>query len=766
MLNSSFGLGFVLWARDAASHVMTRVERSFRSLDDAVTGGEERLSAAFGGISTGMSMLAAGAVGVAASFALASTSGRFSEAIAAVDAVAGGAGENLEAFRDAAMDAGIATQFAPTEAALGLRELAQAGFTARQSIGLLQPALDLAAGSLGELSPQESAGLAAQALKAFGLEGDQAGITVDRLLQSVNLFALSANELPLALGTASRGAQTMNQSLSETLLALGLVKNVIPSVERSSTAVAVAMERMAEPEAQKQLRRLGVEVTNAQGEFRGFLDILGELAPELDRMTAQERSSFLLKTFGREALGGVNAILKQITTGVQTSTGEMVKGADAIAYLRGEMEDAGGTAEKFREAMLGTFEGQKKLLSGSMETLRIQLGRPFEEVLAPLLSVITAALNAVLQVLALIPAPVKKAFAGFFLFASSAVGVAGAIIAAKASLALLSIGMAALGITLSPVLAVLAAVTAAMAALAVAGAAVYLAYKNNFGGLRDVVDRVVSRVSLAVRGLAQLFQDGVLSGAVLDELTRTENEGVLSFVTKAWQFVHRMEAVWNGFKEGVLSALEVAGPVFSILSWSFEQLATAFGLAGGDIGATVNGLPSERFRQFGALIGYVAGGIMAVLAAVVSAFAAVVAGLARFHAGAVSIATSIVRAVGSVVKWIADVLRVAFDDIAEMWPSWLEPFSELAVGAAGPRTGSAPPALPEPMSVMPSAEEAGARSAAFAGMENLLMSRSQDAERPIQVASTLVLDGETVARSVHNVNRAEAARSFSALPAY
>ncbi len=84
-------------------------------------------------------------------------------------------------------------------------------------------------------------------MKAFGLSVDEAAISVDRMLQAVNVFALNANELPLALGTASRGAQALHQSLSETLITLGLVKNVIPGVERASTAVAVAMERMADP---------------------------------------------------------------------------------------------------------------------------------------------------------------------------------------------------------------------------------------------------------------------------------------------------------------------------------------------------------------------------------------------------------------------------------------------------------------------------------------------------------------------------------------
>jgi len=150
-----------------------------------------------------------------------------------VAAVSGASAVELQQLRDAAIAAGIATQFSPTEATLGLRELSPAGFSAQESMRLLIPVLDLAAGSLGELSPQQAAGLASQAMKAFGISIDEALISVDRMLQAVNVFALNASELPLALGTASRGAQALHQSLSETLIALGLVKNVIPGVDRA-----------------------------------------------------------------------------------------------------------------------------------------------------------------------------------------------------------------------------------------------------------------------------------------------------------------------------------------------------------------------------------------------------------------------------------------------------------------------------------------------------------------------------------------------------
>jgi TP901 family phage tail tape measure protein len=763
MLNS-LGLGFVFTARDLASGAMGRVERSFRSLDEAVTGGEGRLETAFAGIGTGMALLVAGAAAVATSFALASASGKFSDTVAAVGAVSDASAEDLRELRAAVLEASISTQFSPTEATLGLRELAQAGFTARESITLLQPALDLAAGSLGELSPQEAAGLASQALKAFGLSSDRAGISVDQLLQSVNLFALNASELPLALGTASRGAQTLSQSLSETLLALGLVKNVIPGVERASTAVSVAMERLATPEAQKRLDGLRVAVTTANGQFRSFLDVLGDLAPALAGMSEKERSLFLLETFGREALGGINAIIGQITTGVRTSAGEIVQGAAAVAYLREQMENAGGTAAKFREQMLGTFAGQRKLLAGSLQTLAIQLGAPFEAVFAPIVSVFTSALHGVLRVLQLIPEPVKQALAGFFVFASSAVGVAGAVIAAKAALSLLSVGMAALGISLAPILSVLAAVTAAMGVMAAAGAALYLAYQRNFGRLRDVVDGALGRVSLAVRGLAQLFQDGVLSGAVLDELSRAENDGVLTFVARMWQLAYRLEAVWSGFKHGVVEALGFAGPIFGQLARSFQDVARAFGLAGGDIGAVVTGLPSDRFREFGLVVGRVAGGIMAVLATLVTAIASTVASVANAFSTIWSVATTVTQAIARALSWLSEKFSGALDAMSSVLPSWLEPLVAETAGVTTARVAAHQNAPSQPAASLPAAVEVGARADGLAGLERTFAGRQREA--PIQVASTLMLDGEVVARSVHEANRAEAARSFSALPAF
>lgn len=597
------GLGFVFTARDLASNSIANLERNFMSLDKRVGLGTERLQSSFQQLGTGLSVFTAGAVMVGGAFALANVAGTYERAIAAVGAVSGASAEELQQLRDAAIEAGIATQYSPTEATMGLRELAQAGFNAKESIQLLIPVLDLAGGSLGELSPQQAAGLAAQAMKAFGLSADDASISVDRMLQAVNVFALNASELPLALGTASRGAQSLNQSLSETLIALGLVKNVIPSVERSSTAVAVAMERMVDPKVQQQLRGMGVQVTDSQHRFRAFLDILGDMAPALDRMDPAKRSSFLLKTFGTEALGGVNAMLTQITGGIRNNAGVTVKGAEAIKYLRDQFENAGGTAAKFREQMLDTFEGQKKLLKGSMETLAIVAGEPFAQVLKPVVSVVVEILNALLAVFRGLPAPMKRALAAFTVAAGTVLSLVGAAITAKASMALLAIALKAAGLTMGGFLATIAPALLAVGLLAAAAAGLVVVFQTNLGGIADFANSVWQKVTLAYRGLVQLFEQGGFSDAVREDLGRADNRGLKDFLVNVYLWTNRIRAFFGGIADGFSKGLASARPTIDAFLGALRQLGLALGFLSERDDATVAGAKFDAFGAAGVRVG-------------------------------------------------------------------------------------------------------------------------------------------------------------------
>ena len=629
-LNGALGLGLVFTAQDLASGGILRLERTFLSMEGSITGGADRIRAAFKTVSLGLSLFAAGAGTLAGAFSLTDKAAEFEQAIAAVGAVSNASADDVQALEDAALKMGILTQYAPTEATKGLDQLAQAGFNARQSISLLKPVLDLAAGSLGRLTPETAAGTAVQALRAFRIQAEDASTAVDHMLQATNLFKMTAGDLPLALGHAADGANVLNQSLDETLIAFGLVNNIIPGVERASSSVSVSMERMADPRAQAALNGLGVSATDAHKRFRPFLDILTDLAPKLDALSEKDRASFLLKAFGHHALAGIGDILTQLKGGIETDTGAILKGADAIDYLRKKVANSSGAAESFSHKLLDTLAGQEKLLHGSIETLEIMAGKAFAELFRPIVEAVLDGINAVLDVIQATPKPIKRLVAGLVLAAGAFLTLVGGVIALQGLIAILGIAFEALGVSLGAVLSTLGLAVAFLGVLGVAVAGLRVAWDENLGGIADRVRRVGETIALVFRGVNQLIEQGGFSGSLRDELNKAQNSGIKQFLVQLWMVGYRLERFWTGLKDGFAGALEGVSPLFKELSDAVDALSGAIGDVFGAISGGAAKLPSRTFAAWGKDVGqdfaWLAAAATALLTAVLELFAGLIRG--------------------------------------------------------------------------------------------------------------------------------------------
>ena len=161
-------------ARDLASGAMSRLERRFRSLDQRVGEGSVRMEGAFRRLGVGLAVFTAGAAAVGGGLVLASAAGTFEQRLVGVGAITRATSEDMAALREAAVQAGIATQFSPEQAVEGLESLATAGQTARQATESLVPVLNLATGSLGQLGVGEAANAVVGTLNAYSLGADEA----------------------------------------------------------------------------------------------------------------------------------------------------------------------------------------------------------------------------------------------------------------------------------------------------------------------------------------------------------------------------------------------------------------------------------------------------------------------------------------------------------------------------------------------------------------------------------------------------------------
>lgn len=598
---NQLGLGFLFTAKDEASAVMKKVESHLGRLG----GQAKQVEQGFVASAIGSASMVGGMFALKGAFSVAKEAGTFEQALVDVKSISGASATELKLLEDAAIKAGIATQFSPHEAVGGLRDLAAAGYNAVDSIRLLNPALDLAAGSLGQLSPQEAAGVAAQTLKAFKMSADDAAAAVDKLLASANLFSVEARELPALIGHISRGATIYGASLTDALTSAGLAKNILGSIEIASTGVSVAMERLIKSKPQSALKSIGVDVVDAQGKLRPFLDLLTEMGESriFQKKTDAGKASFINETFGHHALGAVNAILVQLNSGIKDMQGNTLKGAAAVAYLRDQFEKSGGTAKAFADARLDTLPGQMKLLEGSMATLRVVIGKELTPVFKPIVEGIVGGVNKIIKAWRELDPGTRSGIMKFVVAAGAVLTVLGGILTAVGGVGLLSAGLAAVGVSLDMILAAALPTLGVLAALVVAGSAFFGLYQGNVGGFADTVNVALSKVSLAFQGLWQLFSSGEFSGSVMDDLNKAENGGVKAFAINVYVWVARIKTFVSGLIDGFSSNIEKWKPVWSGLLEIIKTFAGSLGMSTG--AANDNADTFDKFTQAGRDLGTV-----------------------------------------------------------------------------------------------------------------------------------------------------------------
>ena len=242
MALNNLGLGFIFTARDRASGTISRVGTAFDQTGTRAAIGSRRVQAGLIGLGAGVAALAAGLGGLMGAFGLAEQAGEFGQTVAFVGRVTNATNQQLEQLRQRAIRAGIETQFSPTQAVEGLRDLTTAGRTADQAMAELGPSLDLAAGGMITVSAASQAVVGT--LNAFGGAAGSATSVTDRLLRITQLTNFQARDFGVGLSVAASSAGQFNTSLNDTLITLGQLRNRNVSASRASTAFGEAMLKM------------------------------------------------------------------------------------------------------------------------------------------------------------------------------------------------------------------------------------------------------------------------------------------------------------------------------------------------------------------------------------------------------------------------------------------------------------------------------------------------------------------------------------------
>lgn len=278
--------------------------------------------------------------------------------------------------------------------------------------------------------------------------------------------------------------------------------------------------------------------------LESILDVSQALGQDLQTSTIQIGKAL------NDPIAGISA-LQRVGVSFTESQKEMIKslvesgdvmGAQKI-ILEELQKEFGGSAEAAGE----TFAGQLAILNNEFGNVKEELGMAFLPVLKDLLGIakdLMPYLKQAVEWFSSLPTPVKTgvlAFLGLIAVLAPLIGVISSIVSV---VGVVGPALASIGAALAPALPIILLVVAAIALL-------YLAWKNNFGGMRDAVSAFVSIVKNLWQALmAFLRGDTTAAMGFLRQAQETYINYSISQFNRLKTFVGN---IWSAFLAFLLS---------------------------------------------------------------------------------------------------------------------------------------------------------------------------------------------------------------------
>jgi TP901 family phage tail tape measure protein len=343
-------------------------------LGTSIKGGASKASSALDdlGINAGTVALAVGTSVVVAT-------ANFEKAMSGVQAATHETTSNMNALREAALEAGASTSFSATEAAAGIENLAKAGLSTQDILsGGLDGALDLAAA--GSMEVADAAEAAAGAMAQFKLEGDQATHVADLLAAGAGKAQGDVSDMVMALKQAGTVSAQTGLSLEETVAALSAMaeQSLLGSDAGTSFKTMLAALTPNSKKAADAMEQYNINAFDAQGNFVGMTELAGQLQAGLSGLTDEQRAMALETIFGSDAVRAASIIYDN--------------GAEGIANWTTKVDDAGYAAET-AAIQMDNLKGDVEQLKGALETAFIEGGDDSQGMLRGLTQAATDAVN-------------------------------------------------------------------------------------------------------------------------------------------------------------------------------------------------------------------------------------------------------------------------------------------------------------------------------------------------------------------------------------
>jgi len=316
---------------------------------------------AAGATAIGQGLLKAFAIPAGGFFLSARVFSQFDDRMRVVRSVSGATENQFKSLREEAKRLGAQTSFSARQVADAMAELGRAGFTPDQILVSTEAVLALSRATDTELA--RATEIAGAALRGFNLDVSEMSRVTDVLTATANGSAQTLEDLFEALKPVAPIAAEAGEGIEEISAAIAVLANNGIKGSLAGNSLARAYKNLSNEAKQSELKKLGVDALDAQGNLRPIALIINELAKSTANLGSGQRLSIFESLFGR----GQAAALKLASSG--KSFDELVK----------NIKDSSGAARAAAAEMDAGVGGSLRKLFSAVEAIGIAIGESISE---------------------------------------------------------------------------------------------------------------------------------------------------------------------------------------------------------------------------------------------------------------------------------------------------------------------------------------------------------------------------------------------------
>ena len=270
-----------------------------------------------------------------------------------------GAGDTFDMLREKAKEMGSSTNFSASQAADGLNTLAMSGYSAKESVEMIEDVLHLSAA--GSIDMANAAGYISGAMKGFNDNTKTSAYYADLMAKGATLANTSVGQLGEAMSSGAAGAAAYSQTADSMTVALLRLAEQGDVGSAAGTALSAAMKNLYTPtdKAKAALAELGISAYDTNGKARDFNTVVNELNNSLSKYTEEQQNAYKQSIFGQQ---GLNAYNKMVVTAIDKQN----EWTQALANCSGEAANQYAT-------MTDNLQGDIDSWNSALDGFKIEL---------------------------------------------------------------------------------------------------------------------------------------------------------------------------------------------------------------------------------------------------------------------------------------------------------------------------------------------------------------------------------------------------------